>query len=128
MEVKQKKGLGGSPSCSVSPISDYNSNSRCYSGKSYGVSRRGVRGNFIPPIRSNGNNTGNMTARIGGKCDDAAEDSTRKWYFLLAHKCFIKLGLIPAFHSFLLSFIFYFCFCVVFCVVLCCIFPCHASL
>ncbi|XP_021727972.1 ATPase family AAA domain-containing protein FIGL1-like [Chenopodium quinoa] len=78
MEVKQKKGLGGSPSCSVSPISDYNSNSRGYSGKSYGVSRRGVRGNFIPPIRSNGNNAGNMTARIGGKCDDAAEDSTRK--------------------------------------------------
>uniref|UniRef100_A0A803NDS4 Uncharacterized protein n=1 Tax=Chenopodium quinoa TaxID=63459 RepID=A0A803NDS4_CHEQI len=78
MEVKQKKGLGGSPSCSFSPISNYNSNSRGYSGKSYGVSRRGVRGNFIPPIRSNGNNTGNMTARIGGKCDDAAEDSTRK--------------------------------------------------
>lgn len=80
MEVKQKRGLGNSPNCSVSPHSDYNSSTRGYGGKSYGVSRRGVRGNFIPPIRSNGSNTGNLTARTGGKGDDAVEDSTRKWY------------------------------------------------
>ncbi|CAO2832513.1 unnamed protein product [Amaranthus hypochondriacus] len=77
MEMKQRRGLGGSPNYSLSPHNDYNSNSRYYGGKSYGVSRRGVRGNFIPPIRSNGNNTG-MTARNGGKGDDALEDSTKK--------------------------------------------------
>lgn len=78
MDVKQKRGFGGSPSCSVSPVNDYNPSNRGYSGKSYGVSRRGVRGNFIPPIRSNGSNTGTLTARIGGKSDDSTEDSARK--------------------------------------------------
>ncbi|KAL2906853.1 ATPase family AAA domain-containing protein FIGL1 [Bienertia sinuspersici] len=80
MDVKQRRGLGGSPSPSVSPLSDYKSSNRSYGygGKSYGASRRGVRGNFIPPIRSNGNNSGNVTARSNGKCDDAEADSTRK--------------------------------------------------
>ncbi|KAH9622512.1 hypothetical protein KSS87_005656, partial [Heliosperma pusillum] len=82
MDSRQKKGIGSSPNSSVSP-SDYNSNSRGYGGKSYGVSRRGVRGNFVPPIRSNGSNTGNLTARIGGKCDDTMEDSTKKCLELL---------------------------------------------
>lgn len=82
--MKQRRGLGGSPNYSLSPHNDYNSNTRYYGGKSYGVSRRGVRGNFIPPIRSNGNNTG-MTARNGGKGDDALEDSTKKWYYYFAY-------------------------------------------
>lgn len=79
MDVKQRRGLASSPS-PVSPLSDYNPSNRSYGhgGKSYGVSRRGVRGNFIPPIRSSGNNSGNLTTRIGGKCDDAEADSTRK--------------------------------------------------
>ncbi|KAK9749828.1 hypothetical protein RND81_02G153600 [Saponaria officinalis] len=83
MDSKHKRGFGGSPNSSVSPLSDYNSNSRSYGGKSYGVSRRGVRGNFVPPIRSNGGNAGNLTARIGGKCDDTMEDSTTKCLELL---------------------------------------------
>ncbi|XP_074275295.1 ATPase family AAA domain-containing protein FIGL1 [Silene latifolia] len=78
MDSRQKRGIGNSPNPSVSPLSDYNSNSRGYGGKSYGVSRRGVRGNFVPPIRSNGSNTGNLTTRVGGKCDDTMEDSTKK--------------------------------------------------
>lgn len=84
MDAKQRRGLASSPS-PVSPLNEGNPNSRSYGhgGKSYGVSRRGVRGNFIPPIRSNGNNGGNLTARVGGKCDDAEADSTKKWYILL---------------------------------------------
>lgn len=78
MDAKQKRGFGGSSSPSVSPLSDHNSNCRGYGGRSYGVSRRGVRGNFIPPIKSNGSNNGNLTQRIGGKHDDAMDDSTKK--------------------------------------------------
>ncbi|XVF16210.1 hypothetical protein REPUB_Repub10bG0012000 [Reevesia pubescens] len=77
MDVRQKRGLVGSPSASVSPQSDTNFNSRGYGAKSYGVSRRGIRGNFVPPIRSNGGGVGNVTSRIGGKCDDALDESTR---------------------------------------------------
>ena len=79
MDVRQKRGLAGSPSASVSPQNDTNFNSRGYGAKSYGFSRRGVRGNFVPPIRSNGGNLGNVTSRIGGKSDDAFDDSTRTW-------------------------------------------------
>lgn len=79
MEAKQKRGVGGSPSASVSPQCDNNSANRLYGGRSYGVSRRGVRGNFVPPIKSNGNNAGNMSARVAGKCDDSLDDSTKKW-------------------------------------------------
>ncbi|KAG4927037.1 hypothetical protein JHK82_052819 [Glycine max] len=78
MEAKQKRGVGGSPSASVSPQCDNNSANRLYGGRSYGVSRRGVRGNFVPPIKSNGNNAGNMSARVAGKCDDSLDDSTKK--------------------------------------------------
>ncbi|GAB4847970.1 Fidgetin-like protein 1 [Ancistrocladus abbreviatus] len=79
MDVKQRRGLVGSPSTPISP-SDGSSLSRAYGVKSYAAFRRGVRGNFIPPIRSNGSNTGNLTARIGGigKCDDALNDSTKR--------------------------------------------------
>ncbi|GLU02256.1 hypothetical protein SLE2022_195110 [Rubroshorea leprosula] len=78
MEVKQRRGLAGSPSSSVSQQSDTNSSARGYGVKSYGFSRRGVRGNFVPPSRSNGGNAGNVTSRIGGAGDDALDDSTRK--------------------------------------------------
>ncbi|KDP46288.1 hypothetical protein JCGZ_10128 [Jatropha curcas] len=75
MDARQKRGLMGSPSASVSPQSE-NAN-RSYGGRSYGFSRRGIRGNFVPPIKSNGGNTGNMTTRATGK-DDALDDSTRR--------------------------------------------------
>ncbi|KAL1081165.1 hypothetical protein V6Z11_D09G046000 [Gossypium hirsutum] len=83
MDVRQKRGLAGSPSASVSPQNDTNFSSRGYGTKSYGVSRRGVRGNFVPPIRSNGGSVGNVTSRIGGKSDDALDDSTRTCLELL---------------------------------------------
>ncbi|KAJ6754460.1 FIDGETIN-LIKE PROTEIN 1 [Salix purpurea] len=76
MDAKQKRGLAGSPSTSVSPQSD--STCRGYGARSYGFSRRGVRGNFIPPIKSNGGNTGNVTTRVAGKSDDASDDSTKR--------------------------------------------------
>ncbi|XP_061348874.1 ATPase family AAA domain-containing protein FIGL1 [Gastrolobium bilobum] len=78
MEAKQKRGVVGSPSASVSPQCDYNPGNRLYGGRSYGVSRRGFRGNFVPPIKSNGNNAGNMSSRIAGKSDDALDDSTKR--------------------------------------------------
>ncbi|KAF1883702.1 hypothetical protein Lal_00012619 [Lupinus albus] len=78
MEARQKRGGVGSPSAAVSPQCDSNPGNRLYGGRSYGVSRRGVRGNFVPPIKSNGNNVGNMTSRNGGKCDDSLEDSTKR--------------------------------------------------
>lgn len=79
MDAKQRRGLSGSPNASVSPQSDNNASSRSYNGRSYGFPRRGVRGNFVPPIKSNGGNTGNMTSRISGKGDDAVDDSTKRW-------------------------------------------------
>ncbi|QCD93951.1 ATPase family AAA domain-containing protein FIGL1 [Vigna unguiculata] len=78
IEEKQKRGAGGSPCTSVSPQCDNNPANRLHGGRSYGVSRRGFRGNFVPPIKSNGNNAGNMSARNAGKCDDSLDDSTRK--------------------------------------------------
>ncbi|KAL5080621.1 hypothetical protein RYX36_009042 [Vicia faba] len=78
MEVKQKRGAIGSPNASVSPQCDNNSANRLYGGRSYGVPRRGIRGNFVPPIKSNGNNTGNTTSRNAGKGDDSLDESTKK--------------------------------------------------
>eukprot|EP00268_Persea_americana_P066549 TRINITY_DN9075_c0_g1_i1.p1 TRINITY_DN9075_c0_g1~~TRINITY_DN9075_c0_g1_i1.p1 ORF type:complete len:692 (-),score=150.83 TRINITY_DN9075_c0_g1_i1:240-2315(-) len=81
MDVRQKHGSTGSPSASISPQSEYNSigNTRNYGVRSGGISRRGVRGNFVPPIRSNGTNLGNTTgSKIAGKCDDALEESTKR--------------------------------------------------
>ncbi|KAF8390633.1 hypothetical protein HHK36_025160 [Tetracentron sinense] len=83
MDARQRRGLAGSPNASVSPQSDNNSIGRGYGVRSGGFPRRGIRGNFIPPIRSNGGNTGNTTSRISGKCDDALEDSTRRCLELL---------------------------------------------
>ncbi|KAK7316058.1 hypothetical protein VNO77_34727 [Canavalia gladiata] len=78
MEAKQRRGVGGSPSASVSPQCDTSPANRLYGGRSYGVSRRGFRGNFVPPIKSNGNSSGNMSSRIAGKYDDSLDDSTKK--------------------------------------------------
>ncbi|KAF3435230.1 hypothetical protein FNV43_RR22317 [Rhamnella rubrinervis] len=78
MDAKQKRGFSGSPNASISPQSDNNATGRSYNGRSYGFPRRGVRGNFVPPIKSNGGNTGNMTSRIAGKCEDVADDSTKR--------------------------------------------------
>ncbi|KAL6508188.1 Fidgetin-like protein 1 [Orobanche hederae] len=82
MEARQKRGLTGSPSASVSPQGDAGTN-RGYGARSYGFSRRGVRGNFVPPIRSNGNNAGNVTSRIAGKGEDAMDDSIKRCLELL---------------------------------------------
>lgn len=82
MEAKQKRGAVGSHSPSVSPQCDNNPANRSYGGRSYGVSRRGFRGNFVPPIKSNGSNTGNTSSRIAGKCDDSLDDSTKRWSVL----------------------------------------------
>lgn len=79
MDARQRRGLGGSPSASsVSPQSEYNGTNKLYVGRSYGFSRRGIRGNFVPPIKSNGGNVGNVTLRISGKGDDAPDDSTKR--------------------------------------------------
>lgn len=72
LDTRQRRGLAGSPNASsVSPQSGYG-------GRSYGMPRRGVRGNFVPPIKSNGVNVGNMTSRIGGKSDDSLDDTTKR--------------------------------------------------
>ncbi|KAK7260612.1 hypothetical protein RIF29_26810 [Crotalaria pallida] len=78
MEARQKRGAVGSPSAPVSPQCDNNPANRLSGLRSYGVPRRGVRGNFVPPIKSNGNNVGNTTSRIGGRCDDSLDDSTKR--------------------------------------------------
>ncbi|XP_047311564.1 ATPase family AAA domain-containing protein FIGL1 [Impatiens glandulifera] len=77
MEARQqRRGMSGSPCASVSPRNDNNRGG--YGAKSYGFARRGVRGNFVPPVRSNGNNTGGVASRGAGKSDDTLEDSTRR--------------------------------------------------
>ncbi|KAI3748136.1 hypothetical protein L6452_11033 [Arctium lappa] len=73
MDVRQKRGLDRSPNSSVSPQSD--GTSRGYGVRSY-ASRRGIRG-FVPPIRSNSGNTGNVTSRAA-KGEDALDDSTKR--------------------------------------------------
>ncbi|KAH7845980.1 hypothetical protein Vadar_008300 [Vaccinium darrowii] len=78
MDAKHKRGLVGSPSASVSPQSDNYGTNRGYGARSYGFSRRGIRGNFVPPIRSNGGNAGNATSRVAGKGDDALDDSIKR--------------------------------------------------
>ncbi|CAI9111576.1 OLC1v1011833C1 [Oldenlandia corymbosa var. corymbosa] len=79
METRQRRGLAGSPNASCSS----DSFSRGYGGRSYGVSRRGIRGNFVPPIKSSGNGGGNVTSRTAGKGEDALDDSTKRCMELL---------------------------------------------
>ncbi|ERN09975.1 fidgetin-like protein 1 isoform X1 [Amborella trichopoda] len=87
MDARQKQGLTCSPSASLSPSSgfgqqsDNNStgNIRNPGLRSVGIPRRGIRSNFVPPVRSNGANTGGTTgSRVTGKTDDALEESTRR--------------------------------------------------
>ncbi|KAM0935885.1 putative microtubule-severing ATPase [Dioscorea sansibarensis] len=80
MDAKQRHGLIGNQSPVVSPTNDNPvGNMRSYGMRSGAISRRGLRGNFVPPVRSHGGSTSNMIgSRISGKSDDALEDSTRK--------------------------------------------------
>lgn len=79
MDARQRRGLGGTQSPTVSPPhSDNNGNNRGFGNKSYGYTRRGIRGNFVPPIRSKEGAVGNMTSRTVGKGDDALDDSTKR--------------------------------------------------
>lgn len=78
MDVRQRRGSTESPNSSLSPQSEKNALGRGYGSRSGGL-RRGYRGNFVPPVKSNGNIVGNLTSRIGGKTDDALDDSTRTW-------------------------------------------------
>ncbi|KAI3409733.1 AAA domain-containing protein [Psidium guajava] len=82
MEARRRHGWAGSPSASLSPQSD--SIGRGYGGRSHSSIRRGVRGSFIPPIRSNGNSMGNMTSRVTGKSDDGIDDSTKRCLEMLS--------------------------------------------
>ncbi|PKA57742.1 Katanin p60 ATPase-containing subunit A1 [Apostasia shenzhenica] len=78
---KLRYGGGGSSNADVSLQSEnyLTTTTRNYGVRSGGISRRGFRGNFVPPIKSNGGNTGNMIgSRITGKCDDSLDDSTRR--------------------------------------------------
>ncbi|XP_010514399.1 PREDICTED: fidgetin-like protein 1 [Camelina sativa] len=76
MDARQRRGSTESPSSCLSPQSEKNALGRGYGSRSGGL-RRGYRGNFVPPVKSNGNNAGNLTSRIGGKTDDTLDDSTR---------------------------------------------------
>ncbi|TMX05916.1 hypothetical protein EJD97_000050 [Solanum chilense] len=79
MDTRHKRGLSRSPSASISPQNDNTLMSKGCGVRSYGFPRRGIRGNFVPPIRgSSGNNVGNVTSRTSGKGEDILDDSTRR--------------------------------------------------
>lgn len=99
MDAKHKRGLVGSPSASVSPQSDNYATNRGYAARSYGFSRRGIRGNFVPPIRSNGGNASNITSRVAGKGDDALDDSIKRWLVFVSSFFLWKCGLSSSFIS-----------------------------
>lgn len=89
MDSKQKGSLTCSPGGSSSSPSNFaNENHymtkndvRPYGGRSVMIPRRGVRGNFIPPVRSNGTTAGAVSgSRVPCKNDDTLEDSTRRWF------------------------------------------------
>jgi hypothetical protein len=88
MDTMQKRGASYSPS--VSPSSAVNpayssggnggGNLRTTVPKSLGMSRRGVRNNFIPPVRSNVAGGGAATtSRLPGNVDNGLEESTKRW-------------------------------------------------
>lgn len=87
MEARKRQEAGCSPSASFSQCEN-NSVNRLYGGRSYGVSRRGFRGNFVPPMKSTGTGVGNMTSRTSGKNDDALDDSTKRWSVVQPYKTF----------------------------------------
>ncbi|EPS70922.1 hypothetical protein M569_03831, partial [Genlisea aurea] len=74
-EARQKYGSIKSHSGGVVSPQSEAVNQRGYGTRNYAFSRRGVRGNFIPPIRSSGSN---VASRIAGKNEDAIDDSTKK--------------------------------------------------
>lgn len=87
MDTMQKQGASYSPN--VSPSAAVNpayscggnggGNMRTTVPKSLGMSRRGVRNNFIPPVRSNVAGGGATTAsRVPGNVDNGLEESTKK--------------------------------------------------
>ncbi|MCO5591953.1 hypothetical protein L7F22_045946 [Adiantum nelumboides] len=59
-----------------------NNGQRCNVPKTLGMSRRGIRGNFVPPVRSNGGGASYATAPRGSA--DGLEESTRRCLELLA--------------------------------------------
>ncbi|CAH9112343.1 unnamed protein product [Cuscuta epithymum] len=79
MDVRQTRGLNGSPSVSECPQNISTVANKSYGVKPYGNTRRGIRGNFVSPIRGSGNNGGgNITSCNARKGEDALEDSTRR--------------------------------------------------
>jgi hypothetical protein len=78
MDAVQKHGHNGHQGVSVSPQCDNNLSTRNYGARPSWNSRRGPRGNFVPPIRNNGGST-TINSRVTGKNDDPMEDSTKKW-------------------------------------------------
>ncbi|WMV17658.1 hypothetical protein MTR67_011043 [Solanum verrucosum] len=79
MDARHKRGLSRSPSASISPQNDNTLMNKGCGVRSYGFPRRGIRGNFVPPIRgSSGNNVGNVTSRTSRKGEDTLDDSTRR--------------------------------------------------
>ncbi|WVZ89748.1 hypothetical protein U9M48_036113 [Paspalum notatum var. saurae] len=81
MDLVQKPGRNGPQGASVSPQCDNNHITRNYGVRPSWNSRRGPRGSFVPPIRSNGG-SGTTISRVTGKSDYSMEDSTRKWFAL----------------------------------------------
>uniref|UniRef100_A0ACD5XZ49 Uncharacterized protein n=1 Tax=Avena sativa TaxID=4498 RepID=A0ACD5XZ49_AVESA len=77
MDAVQKHGHNGHQGASVSPQCDNNLSTRSYGARPSWNSRRGPRGNFVPPIRNNGGSA-TINSRITGKNDDSMEDSTKK--------------------------------------------------
>lgn len=105
MDARQRRGSGGMQSPTVSPQSDNNGN-RGFGNRSYGYTRRGIRGNFVPPIRSKEGSAGNTTSRIArpaGKGDDALDDSTKRWlvkYSLFSMENYIKYATLLCSHDY----------------------------
>ncbi|XP_059669975.1 ATPase family AAA domain-containing protein FIGL1-like [Cornus florida] len=78
IDATHKRGLGGSPSASVSPQSDNNASNKNYG---VGVQHSGIHGNFVPPIKLN---VGNMFSGLGGKGYDGIGGSRNKCLEMLS--------------------------------------------
>uniref|UniRef100_A0A8I7BE04 AAA+ ATPase domain-containing protein n=1 Tax=Hordeum vulgare subsp. vulgare TaxID=112509 RepID=A0A8I7BE04_HORVV len=80
MDAVQKHGHNGHQGASVSPQCDNSLSTQNYGVRPSWNSRRGPRGNFVPPIRNNGGSTCNAinSRGITGKNDDSMEDSIKK--------------------------------------------------
>ncbi|PKU72817.1 ATPase family AAA domain-containing protein FIGL1 isoform X2 [Dendrobium catenatum] len=79
MDARRKHSGRGSLNPAISAHVENNpaGTARNYGMRS-GFPRRGFRGNFVPPIKSNGGNAGNtISSRISEKNDDLLDDSTR---------------------------------------------------